>query len=423
MLATVQAAASQHVELPACSALIRRALKHPHLRHYNRLIALIAISNLVLLAYSLTRGQWWHSHGIALNSIAIVGEANFALAIVFRQQHVINLLHWLATRAPSTWSLRLRWALGKVYHFGGVHVGAAMSGTLWHLLFVGALTYEEVQGHHSVSIGNVIVSYASVALFGIIVIMTSPSLRASAHNSFEMTHRFCGWAAVVVIWANTVLFVSSQRGHDSLARALLTAPTIWLLLVITTSIALPWLQLRKVPVTIERPSAHVALVALNHWVKPSVGSIRAISRNPLREWHSFATVPASIGYPGGYRIVISRAGDWTGEFIDNPPKHVWVRGIHLIASKVPAQLVWATRSPRKTYGDALVDEILAVAPHATIWNTDQHGKPDLVSLAYAADASFGAEAVICISNKKVTWQVVHALERRGIPAFGPIWDS
>ncbi len=96
---------------------------------------------------------------------------------------------------------------------------------------------------------------------------------------------------------------------------------------------------------------------------------------------------------------------------------------HLIASKVPAQLVWATRSPRKTYGDALVDEILAVAPHATIWNTDQHGKPDLVSLAYAAYTSFGAEAVICISNKKVTWQVVHALERRGIPAFGPIWDS
>ena len=41
----------------------------------------------------------------------------------------------------------------------------------------------------------------------------------------------------------------------------------------------------------------------------------------------------------------------------------------------------------------------------------------------AAGLAFGAEAVICISNKKLTWQVVHGLERRGIPAFGAIWDS
>jgi hypothetical protein len=31
--------------------------------------------------------------------------------------------------------------------------------------------------------------------------------------------------------------------------------------------------------------------------------------------------------------------------------------------------------------------------------------------------------VVCIANREVTWQVVHGLERRGIPAFGPIWDS
>ena len=28
-----------------------------------------------------------------------------------------------------------------------------------------------------------------------------------------------------------------------------------------------------------------------------------------------------------------------------------------------------------------------------------------------------------VANKKVTWEVVYGLERRGIPAFGPIWDS
>lgn len=96
---------------------------------------------------------------------------------------------------------------------------------------------------------------------------------------------------------------------------------------------------------------------------------------------------------------------------------------HLLAKEVPAHLVWVTRNPRKTYGDALVEEILAAEPDATIWNTNERGKPDMVRLAHAAYRSSGAEAVICIANKEVTWQVVHGLERLGIPACGPIWDS
>ena len=54
---------------------------------------------------------------------------------------------------------------------------------------------------------------------------------------------------------------------------------------------------------------------------------------------------------------------------------------------------------------------------------DERGRADVLRLAYAAYLDSGAEAVICVSNAKVTWQVVHGLERRGIPAFGPIWDS
>ena len=52
-----------------------------------------------------------------------------------------------------------------------------------------------------------------------------------------------------------------------------------------------------------------------------------------------------------------------------------------------------------------------------------HAQPDIVEMAYQAYRSSGAEAVICISNKKVTWEVVHGLETRGIPAYGAIWDS
>ena len=95
---------------------------------------------------------------------------------------------------------------------------------------------------------------------------------------------------------------------------------------------------------------------------------------------------------------------------------------HLLSGKVPSKLVWSTRNPRKTYGN-LVDEILSVQPDAVIWDTDNNGRPDLVKLAYQAYNDFDAEAVIVISNKKLTWQVVYGMESRGIPAYGAIWDS
>jgi hypothetical protein len=154
----------------------------------------------------------------------------------------------------------------------------------------------------------------------------------------------------------------------------------------------------------------------------------------------------------GYRMVVSRPCDWTSAFVDQPPTHVWVRGIptmgvanvrklftkvvlvatgsgigpmlgHLLDTSVPSRLVWITKNPRRTYGDQLIDEIEAAQPDATIWDTDERGKPDVLRLAYTAYLESGAEAVVCIANKAVTGQVVHGLESRGIPAFGPIWDS
>lgn len=162
-------------------------------------------------------------------------------------------------------------------------------------------------------------------------------------------------------------------------------------------------------------------------------------------------MPAAPG-AAGYRMVVSRAGDWTAAFVDEPPSHIWVRGIptmgvanvrklftkvflvatgsgigpmlgHLLDTSVPARLVWVTKNPRRAYGDQLVDEIEAAHPDATNWDTGERGKPDVLQLAYSAYLESAAEAVVCIANRTVTWQVVHGLERRGIPAFGPIWDS
>lgn len=425
------------VVLPPPNPLPRRIGKHPLLMHYHRLTALVLAVNAALCWLAASHFGWWTRDGIDLEAISHVALANFALAILIRQQYVINLLFWLATRAPTNWPLKLRWALAKVYHFGGLHVGGAIAGTLWFLTFVGSLTYQATRGPGGVSTATLVVSYALVALLVTMVAAALPPVRARHHDLFEKTHRFGGWSALALFWAHTLLATSSVAAMVVLG-------------LLTASVALPWLRLRRVPVRIERPSGHVALARFNHGVTPFAGSSTAVGRRPLREWHSFANVPTP-GQPG-FRLTISRAGDWTGAFIDDAPSHVWVKGIptagvanietlfkrvvyvatgsgigpvlpHLLARQVPAHLVWATRSPRRTYGDELVDEILAVQSGATIWDTSAHGKPDMVALAYAAYEATGAEAVICISNKRLTWQVVHGLERRGVPAYGAIWDS
>jgi hypothetical protein len=410
-------------KLPAPRSRIERALSSPTLMHYNRLIALAAIVN-VVLALSLP---------LTLSTLSHLALANFAIGIVIRQSYVINLLFWLATRVPTYWPLAIRRQCAKVYHFGGIHVGCVIAGTVWY----GAFVVELLRTGTSPELFGIVL--LQIAVLVAITIMSLPPLRAKHHDLFELVKRFGGWTSLLLLWAQTAVMTDN-----------VTSPEVIVLSIVTFSVALPWLRLRKVPVELVVPSNHVTLAKFDYGVTPFAGSSTAISRSPLKEWHSFANVP-SPGQPG-FRLTISRAGDWTGSLIDDKPTHVWVKGIptagvanievlfkkvvyiatgsgigpclpHLLANLVPAKLVWATRDPRKTYGDALVDEILAEHPDALIWDTHKQGKPDLVKLAHRAVVETGAEAVICISNKSTTWHVVSGMESRGIPAYGAIWDS
>lgn len=96
---------------------------------------------------------------------------------------------------------------------------------------------------------------------------------------------------------------------------------------------------------------------------------------------------------------------------------------HLLTDTQGARLDWVTKTPHATYGDELVGEVTSAQPETVIWNTSEQGKPDVFELAYNAFVASGADAVICVSNKSVTGRVVGEFEPRGVPAFGPIWDS
>lgn len=424
------------VPLPPWSRLWQRLLKHPRASHYNRLIvAVIAVNAIIAIAGA----TWWRSADSALNALAVLAQANIALAVLFRQQAVINLLGRVATGRSTRWPLRVRWVLAKYYHHGGLHVGTGIAGTVWYIAFVAVLL-----ANGRAPAGARVASALVVVLLVVIIVLAAPALRVRMHDHFEVTHRFFGWASVVLVWISTILLHPSV--HD-----LLTAPAVWLLALATIGVIWPWLRLRRVRISVERPSNHVALVTLLGEPTPAMGTTRGISRHPLMGWHQFANIPARWA-GDGHRMAISRAGDWTAKFIDTPPERVWVRGVptvelanvrrlfrkvvfvatgsgiapvlgHLLESGNGSRLVWVTRNPRKTYGNALVDELIAGTPDSLFWDTDVMGKPSVLRLAYGAYLESGAEAVICVSNRTVTWQVVHELERRGIPAFGPIFDS
>lgn len=438
-----------NIVLPARRPLWQRLGTLPMFSHYNRLVVLVLACNIAVLVYGITVGQWWSTTGVNLPMLSALVVANLSLAILIRQQYLINLLFWLATRAPTTWPLAVRRSLAKVYHFGGLHSGGAMAAIAWFALLFGSMIWQRLEGPGGVSLTLIGLSGGLLGLLLLVAVMAMPTLRGRFHNAFERTHRFAGWAALAMFWAMTLVSAREQDRAAALIDVLAQSASFWMLLLVTMSIALPWLRLRKVPVSLVRPSSHAVIVRLEHHT-PFAGSATAISRNPLWEWHSFANIPT----PGkeGFRLIISRAGDWTGAFIEQAPTHVWVKGIttagvahietlfksvvyiatgsgigpvlpHLLARQVPIRLIWSTRSPRATYGDSLVDEILKAQPDALIWDTDVSGKPDLVTLAYAAVQSFGAEAVICISNQRLTERVVEEMEARGIPAYGAIWDS
>ncbi|TAQ86059.1 hypothetical protein B7494_g5601 [Chlorociboria aeruginascens] len=416
-----------------------RAMRHRFFTLYRRFFSVVFLANVT----GIILGVIFRRKGTELETLGIATAVNLTVAILIRQDHVINALFKIACSVPKWAPFFIRRNCAKVYHIGGIHSGCAMAATMWLVVSAAFATYMRA------SAAAQVVNYLILALFLALIASAYPAFRVRLHDKFEVVHRFGGWTVLALFWIETILTADHLRGRTPLRTSLLHNPVIWLLSTVTGSIILPWLRLRKVTIRSEVLSDHAIRLYFDYCT-PVPGSSVRLSHAPLTEWHSFACIPKP--HEKGFSVLISNAGDWTSGVIRTVPTKIWIRGVPtcgvlnvvsifksmvlvatgsgigpclsvIYANQVSLRIFWSTPNPETTFGQGIINDILDKDDRAVIHNTKTMGRPDMVAVTYRLFKESGAEAVCIISNQKLTRQVVYGMESRGIPAFGAIWDS
>lgn len=430
---------------------ILRRIRHNLITVYQRLFSIVFFANIAAFVVLLVKYRNGQPSGPPLSSIANAAASNILGAILIRQEYVINALYNICCWTPTSWPLRIRRIIAKLYHFGGVHSGCAVSAVAWFILYTVLATRDYVTGSFNEP-AILAITYVLLILFLSICIFAIPKFRVFSHNTFEAVHRFAGWTSVGLFWVDILLVCTAQSkisGSESLGITVIKTPAFWLLLIITFFIILPWIRLRKVDAYPEVLSNHAVRIRFKYMKVGPVLGIR-ITHNPLKEWHAFATIPEADG--SSFSLIVSDAGDWTRKQIQNPATKYWIRGVPitgvlrmaevfkrvvlvttgsgigpclsmLVSHPMPCRILWSTPNPLQTYGESIIEGVAKADPDALIINTRASGRPDMVALTYHLFLESKAEAVFVISNPALTRKVVYGMESRGIPAYGPIWDS
>ncbi|EAW13116.1 integral membrane protein TmpA [Aspergillus clavatus NRRL 1] len=429
---------------------------------YRRLFSLVFLANIAMFIYVLATPDQ------KLLALVNATAANVLACGLARQPLVVNAIFVIVCSIPRSAPLRLRRIAAKVYHYGGVHSGCGIASCVWYVGFVGLLSKQywtpgpAPSAAASFSVLPIVLAYLILVLLLAIIAVAHPTFRSKRHDSFELTHRFSAWLVVILFVILLLVFAdeTSRATAQSLGSFLTHLPAFWFLLLTVLAILHPWLLLRKVPVRAEPLSPHAVRLHMSH-ATTTFGKGIQLAKHPLRDWHGFATFPDPLPAPGPttttttptFSSLISKAGDWTSATIKSPPPHLWKRGVLVYgfayAMRVFRRLIvvttgsgigpclsflgddhrpalrvlWQTRAPLRTYGPAILSLVKTLDRDPLVIDTNSSGRVDMVPEIRRLYAEFGAEAVCVISNPVVTKRVVFELEKGGIPAFGPIFDS
>uniref|UniRef100_A0A0E0MZ80 Uncharacterized protein n=1 Tax=Oryza rufipogon TaxID=4529 RepID=A0A0E0MZ80_ORYRU len=391
---------------------------------------------------------------------AVFAMGNILALTLCRSEAALRVVFWLAVALlgrPWVPVVAKTGVTAILQSLGGVHSGCGVSSVAW-------LAYALVQAlRRRDEMPPEIVAVASAILFLLALSCAAafPLVRHLHHNVFERTHRFAGWGALALLWTFVVLsagYDREARSYVPLAGAVLAGrEDLRLAAAITFFTALPWLTVRRVPVTVTAPSTHAAILTFQGGVR--AGLLGRISRSPLSEWHAFGII--SDGRRT-HAMLAGAVGDFTRGLVADPPTHLWVRGVHFAGlpyligmyrratmvatgsgicvflsllmqpsttTATELSLVWVAKGVEANYGEEIRAAVAAaaggksMAGRVVVHDTAVMGRPDVRELAVAAARRWGAEVVVVTSNPEGSRDVVSGCRKAGIPAFGPIWDS
>ncbi|MCJ1230138.1 hypothetical protein MMC12_006809 [Toensbergia leucococca] len=414
---------------------------------YRRLFCIVFFANFAAFAIILIRHR-------TLTAVVNAAAANLMVSGLARSPYVVNAMLLALCSVPRTAPLCLRRRAAKISHYGGIHSGCGVAALIWYFAFVGLASrdYALSQPPQIRSAQVVVIMYLILFLLTIMIIAAHPTFRFKKHDIFELTHRFSGWLLVVLFWTLLLVLANDMRKAEmmSLGHFLVIFPSFWFAVVIAMSLILPWAMLRKVSVEPEYLSDHAIRLRFDY-TQAHFGQGIGVSTHPLKDWHSFAAIPGSDGKT--FSCLVSKAGDWTSACIKNQPTRLWKRAVpiygfgytaalfrrilivatgsgigpilaFLTSDKVPpTRVLWQTKAPQKTYGDDILNAVLKLDEDALIIDTDKHGRQDMMGIAWNLVKDFDAEAVFVVSRPNVVRDLVFGFEARGIPAYGPLFDS
>ncbi|KAK4113370.1 hypothetical protein N656DRAFT_683543, partial [Canariomyces notabilis] len=338
---------------------------------YRRIFGLVFFGNIAAIAFF---GAQFGTTGerFTYQQASIAVTANLLASLLVRNEHVVNALFWVF----GTWSkrlpLRVRILVAKVYSYGGIHSAGAVAATFWYIFYLILLTME-FRSRDDLSVIRSYIyfcSYSIVLLLLIMLVSAHPHFRRAKHNWFEGFHRFMGWLAVLLFWAQIMLLTAdaTESSNTPFGSVLLVNPNFWMLVIITLLVIYPWTRLRLRDVDAEVLSEHC--VKLNFTYRNvHYGQAVRLTDAPLKETHAFGVIPfpaapppaplSSVTHcPGctctshgtddmttpppptssstgltlshagerGFSVIISAAGDWTRKMIQHPPKKIYTRG-------------------------------------------------------------------------------------------------
>ena len=194
-----------------------RNLRYNFITVYQRLFSIVFLANMTAFIVLLVQHRNSYPRGPSLSSVATAVSANILGAILIRQEHVINLLYRICCWTPTSWPLPIRRIIAKLYHFGGVHSGCAVSAVAWFVLFTALVTRNYASGDSN-ELATLVTTYILLILLLSICIFAIPKFRAFSHNSFEAVHRFAGWGSVGLFWVEILLMSHAHTVQGAWVR-------------------------------------------------------------------------------------------------------------------------------------------------------------------------------------------------------------